>query len=416
MRRMLWPALVGAASLVVGSFVVPGAAKQLEKVTLTPGEHVFWSGGGPNSSYRVELPQRGYRLRVAVDDGDFDIASAFTVELVDPDGRAQARGGYEVFVYDPEPGTWRINVSPRTDDAKSFRLRAKLEVRPKRVDETRLMKPNLRPEPGYDFTFSWAEGMCATFTGNSACEPDAVPVPPSCAADETAEDHAARCLRFSMGYQNAGLGPVDLHFGDLDLVSGTVDVTQWIYRADLSEDWSDNKHIEVPAGTATYHKTHGHYHYNNIFGAELFAADPKRKTLEPLGPVAKRGACAHDYVFVDFERFYQARQNSADSGTDCSFLFTRPNVPARIGLSPGWADIYTAELSDNYVDFGINLDGYYVLRFYSDIDDTIEESNEHDNVAYSYIRVSGFDVELIERGRGKDPWDPNKVILRGLGD
>ena len=97
-------------------------------------------------------------------------------------------------------------------------------------------------------------------------------------------------------------------------------------------------------------------------------------------------------------------------------MFTDPNEPARIGLSTGWADIYTAELSDNYVDFGINLDGYYLLRFFADLDGTIEETNESDNVAYSYIRVSGLDVELLERGRGRDPWDPNKVVLQGLGD
>lgn len=410
-------AFLGTACVVLVSLALPGSAKPLEKVFLEPGDHVFWSGRGANGSYRLELGKGGDRLRVAVDDGDLEIASAFTVEVVAPDGRAMARGGYEVFVSDPQPGTWLVNVLPRTDEAESYRMRAKLEVWPKRVDETRLMKPNLRPEPGYDFTFSWAEEMCDGWTENSACEPDSpVAVPPSCAADETGEDHAARCLRFSMGYQNAGLGPVDLHFGDLDLVSGTVGVTQWVYRDDLSEEWWDNKYIEVPAGTASYHKTHGHYHYDNIFGAKLFAADPESKRLEPLGDVAKRGACAHDYVFVDFERFFQARQNSADSGNDCSFLFTEPNVRARIGLSPGWADIYTADLSDNYVDFGINLDGYYVLRFYSDIDKTIEESNERDNVAYSYIKVAGFDVELLERGRGRDPWDPDKVILRGLGD
>ena len=138
--------------------------------------------------------------------------------------------------------------------------------------------------------------------------------------------------------------------------------------------------------------------------------------MTTLGDVAKRGACAHDYVFVDFERFYQDRQNFADSGSDCSFLLTDPREPARIGLSTGWADIYTAELSDNYVDFGINLDGHYLLRFYSDIDETIVETNEKDNIAYSYIKVSGFDVELLERGRGRDPWDPNRVVLRGLGD
>lgn len=408
-------ALLGAASLLVFFLAVPGGAKQLEIVSLEPGDHAFWSGRA-RTTYEIDLAPGGRRLRVAVDDGDLAIESAYTVDVIDPRGRSLAGGPYEVFVDRPQPGTWLINVLPEAN-AKSFRLRAKLEGPLGKVDTSKLLKPNLRPEPGYDFTFSWTEENCDMFTGSSACDPGGpVAVPPSCAADETAEDLAARCLRFAMGYQNAGLGPVDLHFGELDVVSGTVGVTQWVYRADATEDWHDNKHVEVKAGTASYHKTHGHYHYDNIFGAKLFSADPVKKTVEPLGDVAKRGACAHDYVFVDFERFYQARKNSADSGSDCSFLFTEPNARTRIGLSPGWADIYTAGLSDNYVDFGVNLDGYYVLRFYSDIDGTIEETNENDNVAYSYIKVSGFDVELLERGRGRDPWDPNKVVLRGLGD
>lgn len=31
---------------------------------------------------------------------------------------------------------------------------------------------------------------------------------------------------------------------------------------------------------------------------------------------------------------------------------------------------------------------------------------------YTYIKVKGDDITVLERGRGKDPWDPNKVIVR----
>ena len=98
------------------------------------------------------------------------------------------------------------------------------------------------------------------------------------------------------------------------------------------------------------------------------------------------------------------------------FGFTDPtSTNMRIGLSRGWADIYTAELSDNYVSFGAG-DGLYLVRVWADPDDHIVETNERDNVAYSLIRVEGDAVELLERARGTSPWDPDRVVLRGLGD
>ncbi|MDQ3951516.1 MAG: hypothetical protein M3279_00935, partial [Actinomycetota bacterium] len=93
---------------------------------------------------------------------------------------------------------------------------------------------------------------------------------------------------------------------------------------------------------------------------------------------------------------------------------TSPAV--RIGLSAGWGDIYTAGLSDNYVDFGLNGNGLYVVQVKADVDGTIRESNENDNFGYSLIEVSGLSVGLLERGRGRSPWDPKKVVVRGIGD
>lgn len=431
-RRVFWlPAAVGSVALTALAALPQATAAPPGPFSLGLGEEVFWKGpqveaaqgscGGSSEcpEYRLRLEQPGARLRVAIDYPDDD--DRFSFEIYDPDGRRVTTDDIEAFVERPQAGEWKVRVIPQQVDESSFEMRAKLEQAYRAPRRPVLLKPNLRVEPGYDFSFSFTESFCSDLTGHAACEESgAVPLPPSCAADEMAEDRALRCLRFSFGYQNAGRGPVDFRFEPLsDAVTGAVDVVQRVYYSDGTPfRYDDNEYVEVPAGTATYHKTHAHYHYDNVFGAQLFkVTDPERGEIEPLADVAKRGACAHDYVLVDFERFYQDPQGAADSAGDCNFFFTNPNARGtRIGLSTGWADIYGAGLPDNYVDLGTNLDGRYLLRFVADSDDTITETNERDNVGYAYIRIEGLSVELLERGRGRDPWDRDKAVLVGRGD
>ncbi|HEY7876226.1 MAG TPA: hypothetical protein VIG64_14015, partial [Actinomycetota bacterium] len=84
------------------------------------------------------------------------------------------------------------------------------------------------------------------------------------------------------------------------------------------------------------------------------------------------------------------------------------------GLRPGWADIYEWDRPGNYIDFGVNGDGYYVVRMWADPVDGILETNDRDNVGYTFMKVEGTTVELIEAGRGRDPWDPCKIVV-GFG-
>ena len=79
-------------------------------------------------------------------------------------------------------------------------------------------------------------------------------------------------------------------------------------------------------------------------------------------------------------------------------------------LNKGWTDIYSWSLSGNYVEFGTNGDGDYVVRLTADAADKIEETNERDNTSYTWVRVEGNEVTILERGWGTDPWDPQKEI------
>ncbi|MDQ3940568.1 MAG: hypothetical protein M3238_04365, partial [Actinomycetota bacterium] len=80
----------------------------------------------------------------------------------------------------------------------------------------------------------------------------------------------------------------------------------------------------------------------------------------------------------------------------------------------GWADIYEWDRPGNYIDFALNEDGFYVVRMWADPVDGIVESNERDNTGYTYLKVTAGDVKLIEAGRGRDPWDPCKIVV-GFG-
>jgi hypothetical protein len=80
-------------------------------------------------------------------------------------------------------------------------------------------------------------------------------------------------------------------------------------------------------------------------------------------------------------------------------------------LNRGWTDVYGWYLPGQYVEFGDNGDGEYVVRFEVDAGDTIKETNERDNVAYTWLTVNGKDIGILERGRGESPWDPQKQIV-----
>lgn len=412
-------------SVAPGSAGTRGSART---IVLEAGAAHIWGGpfveqaGGPVCrpgncwSYTLYVKQAALRLRVGID--HLDHHDAFALELRDPGDRLVATSEHrfletpEIAVEEPQPGPWTLRVVAQEVRRSSFTLRAKLERDLPAPPVDRPAPPNLRAEPGFDF------GFTAPIGSNYGIVE--LPVSTSCHPDESAEDVVVRCLRFSFGYQNAGDGPLDLHFDPLtDVATRTTRVRQRIYVGDdTPRDYSDNRYRESPAGTATYHEVHGHYHYDAVFQARVFrVVDLDDRKSVPLGEAAKRGTCAHDWVLVDFERFYQDLAGTADSGTDCNFGFTDPtSTRMRIGLSRGWADIYTAELSDNYVEFPQDVDGVYLVRVWADLLDRIVESNEEDNAAYSLIRIEGNAVTLLERGRGTAPWDPTRMVLRGLGD
>jgi len=389
MRRLILVALLVVAPL-------PARAARPASFDIGIGKSVLWSGprveastGERTFDYTLRVARGGNRLRIGFDHPQ--VGDTFGVSINGPGGAAAdfsvGPGIYsdEALFDNPAAGTWRIRVSADDVTDSAFRLRAKLEARPPSLGtKSGDVLPNLQILPPHDASF-----LTPVTNGAADQDPPGVPGGSGCHPEEHAEDGAIRCLRFGFGVRNTGRGPMDLSYrGGME--PEDQDLYQKVYRADGGS-------YERPAGKAVFHKTHGHYHHSEAVGLQLFSVvDAKTGKLEPLGEKRSKGFAHRNELLRDWNRFYPTTSLTG------------------FGLLPGWADIYEWDRPGNYIDFGVNGDGRYVLRMWADPVDGILEKNERDNLGYTYFEVAGTEVELIEAGRGRDPWDPCKIEV-GFG-
>ena len=401
MRSFRFAAVALVAAVL--SVMAPTQASPKADIKLTPGKAAFWSSAS-RSEHLIEVKPGGWRLRVAYTHPDFRRGAS--ARLVDPTGKqTYYLGGYmsgEAFVVSPRPGIWRFVVESSPDYLREVRLRAKLETRPRATKKAAALLPNLRLVPPYEFTFSGVLSGGRGFYGMEGSSPVL-----SCTADDTVEQQGVKCLRFSLGPANVGEGPLELHFpGNAGLVTpGTA--TQVI-------TWTDGRTTTREAGTFEYHKTHAHYHHSGFGSLELLkVTDAERGTTTKAGSGPKQGFCTADVVIAEWTLFGNGVQDGADSTcVGSAGLVYDPTAGTKMGLSPGWADIYSWEQDGNYVEFGINGDGRYVVRSTADALNKVPESDEKDNTSYAYLEIKGTTITVLERGRGQGPWDKHKVVVK----
>ncbi len=413
------PSLTTAAAEPVD----PGAG-----IRLSPGENAFWDGpstgevvltqnGFLNTLYRgqiadelceegtscfdfpIEVLESAWRLRVAVD-APWEGGSEIDLTVTSPTGeRAFSTWSYsgtipprsqEVFIDADTPGTYVARLVIYFADHVSLRLRAMLEESP--VTGVGEKLPDLRAEPPFDFAFE-SDGTAD--------------VPIKCYPDETLEDGATRCMRFSFGWQNVGTGAMDLRFlmtsPGATVISGPV--------AQRIHNWEGGFSDEPGAGTYGWHASHNHYHYEQFLSGALYRVlDEDLGTVVPVAPLRKFGGCSHDWKMTEWSRFVQDPAGG-DSGAACGLFATGLPTQTHLALSAGWFDVYSAGTPDNYVDLGVNGDGLYLMRVTIDPDGNLREVREDNNVGYALVRVEGATISLVERGQGRDPWDAAKVVF-----
>lgn len=398
MRIRLFAALAVVALSLSG---VGALASTEPSYVLPPGESLFFDGPLVESSsgtscnearcftYRFEVTGRGDRLRIGLDKPE--IGDVFEAEVTGPGGGTTVHVSadlysQEAFIDSPEPGSWKVVVRAEEVTASAFRVRLKLEDSPPSLGVKKgPVLPNLQILPPHEASFLYPVTNGAT-AGTSVGVDIAGTV--SCHPEEYAEDGAVRCLRFSYGVRNTGLGPMELFTGAGNQLER--ELYQRIYLAQGGA-------IERRAGVAKYHKTHAHFHHDAAIGLQLFKVEDRATgKLSQASAKRTKGFAHRNELLRDWEHFYP-------TGSLNGF-----------GLLPGWADIYEWDRPGNYIDFGLNSDGFYVVRMWADPVRGVKESNERDNLGYTYLKVTGSEVKLLEAGRGSDPWDRCKIEV-GFG-
>ncbi len=185
-------------------------------------------------------------------------------------------------------------------------------------------------------------------------------------------------LRASTATPNIGTGPLELRG------SSTVPgVYQRVF-------YSGGGFTDHYAGNFTFHPGHGHLHFDNWVNFHL------RQVLsnEDVGNVVVSGDKT-SFAIIDLERYANL------PGTPNTAHYTGGLVQ---GLSIGWADIYGANLPDQWIDITDIPPGRYWLEAVVDPANSILESNETNNTA----RI------LIELGVPANNQFTNALVLDGV--
>ena len=401
-------------------------------------------------------------LRVALRTADD--SNGWEVVLYDPLGMQAADGStytlhgvaedfdVEDWVHHPMAGMWTVEVVPNNVKDGTFTMRAAVDPRViwpasnpnivttrtaaairacrghrARCSQHRAIRTTTAPRTGvfdvppdlaadapWHLTFEQPTPMVVVESGNflalagmhdSSASVADQPVY-DCLPEETVQQGAHHCLRFTSGFANLGPGRFEV-FG-----SSTTPVAvnggplyQNVYR-------SNGTSFTRPAGAFSFHQIHAHYHVLGIARFQLLPAIAPGR-LGPPSDVLKEGFCLGDIKMYNWFSWAQSEvsPSSPDNcepglGSDGLWRFYE-------GIDPGWEDSYKWQTSGQFVNFGNSPDGYYLLRVtvnpYGYI---LEADSGHDtnDVAYTYFRVTGNDIHVIERGHGESPWDPRKIV------
>lgn len=430
-------ALGCAVAVLLTTVGLTAARADTVTASLEPGQSAFWSGpfitsaqvpspevcnvAGPCYTYKIRVqPGRAQDLRVAL--GWHSDRDSYELQLFDPSGKSvgdvTALGDWavEAFAPKPLPGVWTARVVPFEVSSSQFRMRARLDL-PVKATGKRLLLPNIQVNPPWDVTLTgpiplggYGSAGTSDVAGTSLW---------SCSPDETAMHGAQRCLRFSTGPENTGAGPYEAHFdvahGEFAPPDPSDPAGPGVYSGSVTQRiyYSDGTYTERNAGRWEFHAVHGHYHVQNMLSYKLFrVVDRSSGRMRQVGTGAKASFCTLDLAMIRWQSFTTQPARWQDPAS----CFPRAGTTVvDMGITPGWSDVYTWDLSDQYVDFAAGRDGYYVIQVEANPNHTVLTSNPNDNFGYALVRIQSDQVHMIERGQGRSPWDPHKVLFDPLG-
>ena len=178
----------------------------------------------------------------------------------------------------------------------------------------------------------------------------------SCYVDETAATGATRCLRFTSVVDNVGAGPLTLQIPYVATSTGqpVVAFAPGECHADQVIERSDGTTRTHPAGACLFHPQHAHFHYKDFVAFSLHKVNADGTTGKQVARSLKESFCLADDGYFGFGTAGPNGQRDYVGQPDCN-LPTTPSTQSqdawiRMGVSPGWGDIYTWDTPSQYID------------------------------------------------------------------
>lgn len=205
--------------------------------------------------------------------------------------------------------------------------------------------------------------------------PDLQVLAPSSLYVVAATDEDEKRLKFATVLWNAGPGMLEVH-GSEDPATGELTVQQVLYGADG---------LQIPGGTVgmfDFEHRHGHFHLAEFASYELWSADTEGNLLELVAMNEKVGFCLMDNMLID------ATLTVGDG---------EPKYPLECsgevqGISPGYGDIYVAQLFEQDLVITGVPDGRYALINTVNPTGLIIETTTENNSAMVYLVLEGDTV------------------------
>lgn len=224
--------------------------------------------------------------------------------------------------------------------------------------------------------------------------------------DLTLGDVPLRCLRFDQGTYNLGDGP-----WQLNVYEDEPGVYQRIYSSD------GEVRMGEPLGEVEFHDAHGHFHYLGFQEITLHHIE-QDGSLTFVKEKPDKGICFADVEMMRFGRTdhptsprgYPGGTTAGLPGGDEAGGIRRGDMPwacadfqrqdpddpkfpnrpfLEMGISVGWADVYSWAIADQYIDITDVSDGDYALIVDQDVRGRIREKHTHNNTAIGCVRITG---------------------------
>lgn len=204
--------------------------------------------------------------------------------------------------------------------------------------------------------------------------PDLVAHPPSELGLVGSSADGTLRLKFTTRFSNQGEGPLEVRPESDDSPT----LLQIVYSADPDAPLGEREGV----GHYTFEQRHGHLHIDSFAHYELWAVDEQGELEESLVSNPKVGFCLIDAEIADPEMTSKAMQ---------VYWGCRSEVQ---GLSPGWGDVYTAQLAMQDLNISGLPDGRYALVNVINVQESLLESNYSNNRAWVYLSIVGGALRL----------------------